>query len=68
MSAVIIRPAEPADRPAIRTLVEAAFGEAGEADLVEALRREGAVVLELVAERAGDVRGHILFLAPDGGR
>lgn len=61
MSAVIIRPAEPADRAAIRALVEAAFGQAGEADLVEALRRDGAVVLELVAERAGGIRGHILF-------
>ena len=61
MSAVIIRPALPGDRPAIRALVERAFGTAAEADLVEALHHDGDVVLELVAERAGEVRGHVLF-------
>ena len=61
MSAFIIRPAEPKDRAAIRAMEERAFGQADEADLVERLVADGDVVLELVAERDGDVRGHVLF-------
>lgn len=61
MSAVIIRPEEPGDEAAIARIVEAAFGNPGEAQLVETLRADGDVVLSLVAERDGDIRGHILF-------
>lgn len=61
MSAVIIRPEEPQDRDAIRALLLSAFGGEIEARLVEALRAAGDVVLSLVAERDGAVRGHILF-------
>lgn len=61
MSAVIIRPEEPQDRDAIRALLLSAFGGEVEARLVEALRAAGDVVLSLVAERDGAVRGHILF-------
>lgn len=61
MSAFVIRPAQPEDRAAIRAVEERAFGQADEADLVERLLAEGDVVLELVAERDGDVRGHVLF-------
>lgn len=61
MSAVIIRPEEPQDRDAIRALLVAAFGGEAEARLVDALRAAGDVVLSLVAERDGAVRGHILF-------
>ena len=61
MSAVIIRPEEPQDRDAIRPLLVAAFGGEAEAGLVDALRAAGDVVLSLVAEREGAVRGHILF-------
>ena len=49
------------DCAAIRAVNEAAFGGSEEADLVEALRPEGAVLLSLVAEFDGQVVGHILF-------
>ena len=49
------------DRPAIRAVNEAAFGRADEADLIESLRKEGAILLSLVAEIDGAIAGHILF-------
>ena len=61
MSAFVIRPAGPKDRAAIRDLEERAFRRPEEADLVERLVADGDVVLELVAERDGQVRGHVLF-------
>ena len=57
----MIRPAAPADIPAIRQVVTAAFGQAEEADLVERLRADGDVRVELVAQETGDITGHILF-------
>lgn len=57
-----IRPEEPGDRGAVWLLNRAAFvGSPGEADLVEALRDDGKVVLSLVAEIEGRVVGHVLF-------
>jgi putative acetyltransferase len=41
----------------------AAFGRAAEADLVEALRRDGAIACSLVAETAGEIVGHVVFSA-----
>ncbi|WEX08441.1 N-acetyltransferase [Chelativorans sp. AA-79] len=61
MSAVIIRPEEAGDETAIRLLLVNAFGGEAEARLVDTLRAEGDVVLSLVAERDGEVRGHVLF-------
>lgn len=61
MSAFIIRPEEEKDREAIRALLVGAFGGEAEARLVDALRHTGSVVLSLVAERDGEVRGHVLF-------
>lgn len=61
MSAFIIRPATPDDRAAIRAVEERAFGQPDEADLVERLVADGDAVLELVAERDGEVLGHVLF-------
>jgi len=63
---VILRPAEPRDYPAIRDLVTAAFLTADhasgtEADIVEGVRAEDAVLVELVAEDAGQIVGHVLF-------
>ncbi len=55
-----IRPEEPADGTAIRALLESAFGQKAEADLVERLRRDGEVVLALTAEDDPPV-GHIVF-------
>jgi len=40
---------------------EAAFGRSDEADLIDRLRVEGAVLLSLVAEFDGQIIGHILF-------
>lgn len=57
----MIRHARPADHPAIRDIVAAAFGQADEATLVERLRADGDVVFELVEEEAGEIVGHILY-------
>jgi putative acetyltransferase len=51
----------PADDPAIARLNDAAFGTAGEARLVEALRAAGLAAIELVAVEDTGVVGHILF-------
>jgi putative acetyltransferase len=56
-----VRPERPADRAAVRHVVEAAFGRREEADLVDALRNDPAWELSLVAEVDGAVAGHILF-------
>lgn len=58
---VIVRPEIPEDIPAIRDVIEQAFGRAAEADLVDALRRNGKATLSLVAEYNGLIVGHILF-------
>jgi len=58
---VIIRAKAPADHAMIRHVNEAAFGGSEEADLVEALRTAGGVLLSVVAESDGLIVGHILF-------
>jgi putative acetyltransferase len=69
---MIIRPETPADIAAIHAVGTAAFGQRGEADLVDALRRDGDLVLSLVAELDGAVIGHAgfsrLWIAQDGQR
>jgi len=49
------------ERSVIHSLHTAAFGRADEADLVDSLRTEGAVLLSLAGEWEGRVVGHILF-------
>ena len=57
-----VRPETDADRAAIRAVNEAAFESSAEADIVDSLRaHQGGEVVSLVAERDGDVAGHILF-------
>jgi putative acetyltransferase len=56
-----IRPAAPDDAAAIRAVLIAAFPTTAEADLVEALIRHGDATVSLVAERAGEVVGHVLL-------
>jgi putative acetyltransferase len=56
-----IRFETPRDIVAIRRVTEAAFGRANEADLVEALRRDAQPFISLVADRSGQVVGHICF-------
>ena len=57
---MLIRTETPDDYPSIRRVNEEAFGGREEADLIEALRAEGSVLLSLVAADA-DVVGHVLF-------
>jgi putative acetyltransferase len=59
--AVAIRQEGPEDAAAIRQVNEQAFGQAEEADIVDALRRRGAFTLSLVALLGDKVVGHILF-------
>ena len=56
-----VRRETPQDGAAIRTVNEKAFGGPAEADLVEALRRHGALTLSLVAIQAVEIVGHIAF-------
>jgi putative acetyltransferase len=62
-SHIEIRPEQPADAASVRQVNELAFGQALEADLVDELRRDGAVVVSLVAVADGLVVGHVLFSA-----
>ena len=63
MTDVTIRPEQPADAPAVKTLLARAFRTTGEMRLVEALRDEADPYLALVAERHGQIIGHIVFTA-----
>jgi len=58
---LIIRAETEADHPAVYEVNERAFGQAGEADLVDALRRNAQPQISLVAELDGRVVGHIFF-------
>jgi putative acetyltransferase len=58
---VILRRENPEERGAIRSLNEAAFGRPDEADLVDRLRNEGAVLASFIAELEKRIVGHILF-------
>ena len=60
-SAIRVRDERPADHARVHELQSAAFGQRGEADLVDALRRDAHPQISLVAERAGRVVGHIFF-------
>lgn len=61
MSAITIRVEGPADTAAVRDVNRRAFGQDQEANIVDALRANDAVLVSLVAESAGGVVGHILF-------
>jgi putative acetyltransferase len=52
---------EPADAPQVRNLLEASFPGLAEADLVDNLRRDGDILLGLVAEDDGVVVGYVGF-------
>lgn len=58
---LIIREETPADYAAVRTVNERAFERAGEADLVDALRKNASPYISLVAELDKQVVGHIFF-------
>ena len=65
---LVIRPAEKKDFAGVGSLLDAAFGSDVERRLVERLRADGDVLLELVATHEGELFGHVLFsrLAIDG--
>jgi putative acetyltransferase len=58
---VLIRREQPDDEGAVRVVNEAAFGRSAEAELVDRLRREGAVLASFVAEQERCIIAHILF-------
>ncbi len=58
---LLIRAETQGDLSAIRSVNEASFGQRFEADLVDALRREADPFISLVAERDGEVVGHVCF-------
>ena len=55
-----VRPERPADIPHIHAINVAAFGSPVEANLVDVLRTQAGVI-SIVAERDGEIVGHILF-------
>ena len=61
MSEIRVRREVPGDEEVIHRVVAAAFEQEAEADLVDALRKARAAEVSLVAEREGEVVGHILF-------
>lgn len=62
-AAILVRPEEPRDFPAIREIHQLSFGRENEAVLVEKIRssRDFIPGLSLVAEYEGRVAGHVLF-------
>ena len=57
----MIRHARPTDHPAIREILDAAFGRGHEGDIVDHLRTDGDIMFELVEEEAGALTGHVAF-------
>lgn len=58
---IVIRHEKPGDERAVRRVNEQAFAGTEEADLVDALRPRGEVLISLVATEDRQVVGHILF-------
>jgi predicted N-acetyltransferase YhbS len=58
---VIVREAREADAPAVRRVVTAAFGRSDEGAIIDGVRAAGEILVELVAEIAGEIAGYVLF-------
>ena len=56
-----ILPEQPGDLLAIREVHRRAFGQDQEANIVDALRANGAVLVSLVATLGGEVVGHVVY-------
>ncbi len=56
-----VRPATAADHAAIRSVLDAAFGDDHATLIVDGVRAEGRALAELVAEADGEIVGHVLF-------
>lgn len=61
MSDRTIRIMTQADKPAVQDLTTRAFAQSDEAEIITKLEKDGAVLLQLVAEMDGQIVGHILF-------
>jgi putative acetyltransferase len=57
----VVREEQPDDIPSIREVNQRAFGQDQEANIVDALRANGAALLSLVATVEGRVVGHIMY-------
>ena len=57
----LIRPATPTDADAIRAVMDAAFGQPDEGQIVDRLRNAGAIPLALVAEEDDAILGALIF-------
>lgn len=57
----VIRPEQSVDESNIRRIIESAFARSAEADLIERLRADNALLLGLVAERPAGVIGYAAF-------
>jgi putative acetyltransferase len=60
-SPLFIRDEQPCDQEQVWKVNEAAFGRSDEAELIDRLRIEEAILLSLVAEIDRQIIGHILF-------
>jgi putative acetyltransferase len=58
---MIIRAERPGDVDAVQALVQAAFGQVEEAEVVERLRDDPDLIISLVADIERQVIGHIMF-------
>ena len=61
MSDKTIRIMTQVDKPAVRDLTTRAFGRPDESEIITKLEKDGAVLLQLVAEMDERIVGHILF-------
>src|SRR5579863_3627885 len=57
----LIRDEQPRDREQVRKVNESAFGRSDEADLIDGIRDDEAILLSLVADLDGQIIGHILL-------
>jgi putative acetyltransferase len=61
MNAITIRDEAPRDHGAIREVLRLAFSGDAEGKLVDDLRKTDDVAIALIAERQGQILGHVLF-------
>ena len=61
MTTFVLRPENLEDVAAIARVNRLAFGRDNEAQLVDTLRQQEAIILSWVAERDGEIVGHVLF-------
>lgn len=58
---VWLRAEEPNDIDGVRRVVEAAFGQPDEAQIVDRLRADGDLVMSHLADRKGEIIAHVAF-------